>query len=304
MIGYPSMLTPVATEEVLLPVGGRMSIPKARPRFERWTGEPPEDTYGNKPIVDVDGEPMFAELAILRYFQTDGWDGVWVDTFRKKHRTSWGDEGVVRLSGERLQLLKTINGKAGSTSGCFDVYCWKEDSLVFAESKRASKDSIRDTQIRWLEAALRSGLDPSSFLVVEWSFSDSPHPAAREKINLVGGPENAWPGVLGTPKRGVEGSASGTSPYEEPKIFYDSYDTEAHTKFIRWIERNQSRYVISCKSANEAKLHHAYCRHFKHGDKSASLTDNMKICSSSRRALERWASEHQSVSPIPCKSCM
>lgn len=304
MIGYPSKLTPAATEEILLPVGGRMSILKAHPRFERWTGEPLEDTYGNKPIVDVDGEPMFAELAILRYFQKDGWDGVWVDTFRKKYRTSWGDEGIVRLGGDKLQLLKTINGKAGSTSGCFDVYCWKDDSLVFAESKRSSKDSIRDTQLRWLEAALRSGLEPSSLLVVEWSFSDSPQPAARETIDPAGGLKNARPGVLGTPRRGVEVSASGTKPHEEPEVFYDDYDAEAHMKFIRWIDRNQSRYVISRKSANYATLHHAYCGHFKHGDKSASQTRSMKICSSSRRALERWASEHQSAALKTCRSCM
>ena len=82
-----------------------MQIPKVAPVFRLWSGEFTGDTYGNKPLFDVDGTPMVAELAILRLFLKDGWDGVWVDTFRKKYRTSWEDEGVVRLSGDRLQLL-------------------------------------------------------------------------------------------------------------------------------------------------------------------------------------------------------
>jgi hypothetical protein len=111
---------------------------------------------------------MFAELAILRLFQKNGWDGVWVDTFRKKYRTAWGEEGVVRLSGNRLQLLKTIHRKAGSASGCFDVYCWKDDHVVLAESKRSSKDEIRQSQLAWLEAAMHTGIDARAFLIVEW----------------------------------------------------------------------------------------------------------------------------------------
>ena len=54
---------------------------------------------------------------------------------------------MVSLSAERLELLKIIHRKAGSASGCFDVFCWKDDSVVFAESKRKSRDEIRPTQL-------------------------------------------------------------------------------------------------------------------------------------------------------------
>jgi hypothetical protein len=172
MAAYPDLLIPEATENLYLASGALVGMPKARPRFREWQGEFAGDTYGHKPLLDVDGEPMFAELAILRLFQKDGWDGVWVDTFRKKHRTAWGEKGVVKLSEGRLRLLKAINERAGSSSGCFDVYCWKGERVLFAESKRKSKDKIRETQLRWLEAAIRTGLEPGSFLIVEWSFSD------------------------------------------------------------------------------------------------------------------------------------
>src|SRR5215213_763706 len=169
---YPEQLMPETVENLHLPSGLDVQIPKAAPVFRVWSGEFTGDTYGNKPLLDVDGVPMFAELAILRLFQKDGWNGVWVDSFGKKYRTSWGEEGVVRLSGDKLQLLKAIHERAGSASGCFDVFCWKDDAVIFAESKRRSKDEIRQTQLIWLEAAMQTGLDASAFLIVEWLSTD------------------------------------------------------------------------------------------------------------------------------------
>jgi hypothetical protein len=145
MAMYPEQLMPQTVEELRLPSGMSVRIPKAQPVFRLWGGEFTGDTYGNKPLIDVDGTPMFAELAILGLFQMDGWDGVWVDTFKKKYGTAWGEEGVVRLSGERLHLLREIHQRAGSASGSFDVYCWKDDLVVFAEAKHRSKDEIRQT---------------------------------------------------------------------------------------------------------------------------------------------------------------
>jgi len=85
---YPSLLKPQSIEEVLLPSGGTVKVPKALPTFEEWTGERIGDTYGGKTILNFDGEPVFAELAILRAFQSSGWDGVWVDTFGKRKEIS------------------------------------------------------------------------------------------------------------------------------------------------------------------------------------------------------------------------
>jgi hypothetical protein len=305
MATYPEQLMPETVENLYLPSGLSVQIPRAAPVFRLWNGEFTGDTYGNKPLLDVEGTPMFAELAILRLFQKDGWDGVWVDTFRRKYRTAWGEEGVVRLSGDRLQLLKAIHQRAGSTSGCFDVFCWKDDFVIFAESKRRSKDEIRQTQLAWLEAAMQTGLDASAFLIVEWL-----------STGFSGG--NRAPGQANAPYRikplsagGVKSSETGarsltlsSQASEGYVIFFDAYDANAHDKFIRWIERNQKGYVISRRSPSDAMIHQAYCGHFKHGDKSASLTRTMKVCSSSRRELDRWARENMGAALRPCRSCM
>lgn len=167
---YPKLLDPKAIENIRLLSGEEIQIPKANPYFERWSGESFEDTYGNKTILNLDGEPVFAELAILRIFQKDGWNGVWVDTYRRKYRIGyWKNMNGVELPTDKRILLEGIYRNAGSVKGCWDVFCWKDDRIIFAESKRLSKDKIRETQIKWLEAALDDGLKKDSFLIVEWS---------------------------------------------------------------------------------------------------------------------------------------
>jgi hypothetical protein len=109
-------------------------------------------------------------LVILRAFQRSGWDGVWVDTFGGKYRVGyWSDGSEVDLAPEREGLLKSISEESGARGGCWDVLCWKGGVHLFAEAKRRGKDKIRESQHQWLEAALRVGFSPTSFLVVEWS---------------------------------------------------------------------------------------------------------------------------------------
>ncbi len=308
---YPELLTPDSLESPLLPSGDEAHLPKARPTFKQWTSEFEGDTYGNKPIVDMDREPMFAELAILKLLQKDGWDGVWVDTFSRKYRTAWGREGLVRLTGERLGLLKSINQRADSASGCFDVYCWREDGVLFAESKRASKDRIRETQLRWLEAALRVGLEPSSFLVVEWHFSGSSLETNKSVGKQVGRPNPLSQSSVAGRARIVRGldaepeeKASPSPPYESLEVFFDAYDIDAHDKFLKWRERNWRGYVISRRSPSDGMLHQVDCGHFEHGDKSVSLTRTMKVCSRDRGDLESWARENMGRGLKRCRSCM
>lgn len=166
---YEEILTATDKEVISLPSGKDVEIPKARPVFDRWTGEPISDTYGNKAVLSVNNQPAFAELVILRTLMNDGWNGVWVDTFRHKYRTSCSPLNEVMLPVEKQELLDNIYYQAGLHSGCWDVFCWKNNSYLFAESKRYKHDKIRDTQRQWLEAALGLGLPTASFLVVEWS---------------------------------------------------------------------------------------------------------------------------------------
>ena len=67
-----------------------------------------------------------------------------------------------------LNSIATANGN--SFSGCWDVIGWKNDKIIFAESKRTKKDSVRSTQNNWLMAGLKSGLSLNNFLIVQWDF--------------------------------------------------------------------------------------------------------------------------------------
>jgi hypothetical protein len=126
------------------------------------------DTYGGKAVLDSGGKPVFAELAILEVLRKTGWDGVWVDTYRKKFRRSMPPESCELPSrAEKLyERIRRANG--GKTSGCFDVFAWKKGGYLFVESKRKSKDSIQKTQKAWVEAALASGIGIDSLLICEW----------------------------------------------------------------------------------------------------------------------------------------
>ena len=73
--------------ELKLPSGRVLPLPACFHCFDRWQGAP-IDTYGHKAVIDSSGEPLFAELAILRLLQAGGWQGVWVDTYRRRFRRS------------------------------------------------------------------------------------------------------------------------------------------------------------------------------------------------------------------------
>ena len=67
-------------------------------RFPKWTGAPFVDDFGRKSaaMIDLDGEHLFPELAVLRVLEKDGWNGRWVSTYSAgkevwKYLTEWKD---------------------------------------------------------------------------------------------------------------------------------------------------------------------------------------------------------------------
>ena len=183
---FPDLLKPQST--LVHPSIRDVHVPKATALFQKWTGELPEDTFNHKPVLNYCGEMVFAELAILRCFQQEGWDGRWIDNFGKtKYRIGyWGNtsEVIKDLPAKQKALLDRIQkANAECKGGCFDVFCWRDGNVVFAESKWKGNDQIRPNQARWLEAALSIGIPLDSFLIVEWSLVlDSP--AARKRRPL------------------------------------------------------------------------------------------------------------------------
>lgn len=149
-----------------MPGGGVVRLPKCQTKFKPWANEFAFDTYGNKAVLDLNGEAVFAELAILRTFQREGWEGVWVDTYRRRFRLAVESDAV--LPAEKRELLERIKRVAGKRGGCFDVFLWRGEEILFVESKRTNRDRLRPNQLHWLDAALQQNLAVTSFLVVEW----------------------------------------------------------------------------------------------------------------------------------------
>jgi 5-methylcytosine-specific restriction endonuclease McrA len=173
---YPDLLKPQSSRQIVLPSGREVELPVASPLFSKWTYPLPADTYNKKPVLEFNGEMMFAELAILRIFELDGWEGRWVDSYRHKYRIGyWGDDVTKDLPATQpaIPLWNSIRATASCAGGCFDLFCWREASIIFAEAKWRTHDKIRVAQQQWLEAALDSGISHDSFLIVEWDF-DSP----------------------------------------------------------------------------------------------------------------------------------
>lgn len=179
---YPKILQP-SEKEIFTVNGQTIEIPKCVVMFDKWTGHPVKETFGGKPIVSVDNKPMFAELAILTHFVNNGWQARWVETYGKSNKepiclSEWLDDKYKNqihnpiIDKEILKLLANISKQnSESYSGCWDVMAWKNEKVIFAESKRIKKDKIRSTQTNWLIAGLKSGLALDNFLIVQWDIN-------------------------------------------------------------------------------------------------------------------------------------
>jgi hypothetical protein len=168
----PALLIPTATERVLPPSGREEAPPKATPRFPKWTGEFPWGTYGGKPILDLDGEPLYAEFVILRLLEAEGWRGVWVNSVHRGPFPRRCTPSPIRIMppSDLLNLLDRIYARSGKRSGAFDVLARPGENVLFAEAKHGGKDALRPSQQAWTEAALDEGVLLESLLVVEWRF--------------------------------------------------------------------------------------------------------------------------------------
>jgi hypothetical protein len=164
----PPWLQKIAKEVTLLS-GEKVQIPKCNLIFKEWNGEPIQDTYNHKAVIDFEGDPLFAELAILRMLEKAGWNGVWADSYRNKFRTALPEKSEpVSLPLAQAKFINSIKQKTGKRGGCWDVFAWKGGDIKFVESKRSMKDALRENQILWLETCLEMGIAPDSFLLVEW----------------------------------------------------------------------------------------------------------------------------------------
>lgn len=181
---FPELLMPTDVE-VFDIENEKIEIPKCIIEFEKWIGQPVKETFGGKPIVCINEQPMFAELAIMKQFILSGWEARWIETYGKSNKepiclSTWKDDKYKNQIHNPIndkRVLEILSGIAicnnNSYSGCWDVLGWNNNEVVFAESKRVKKDKIRQTQINWLSAGLKSGLKPKNFLVVQWDINNN-----------------------------------------------------------------------------------------------------------------------------------
>lgn len=165
-------------------------------RFDRWNGDRMEHDFnkGESAMIDLYGEHLFGEIAILRLLEIDGWSGRWVNTFGSgksaKFLTSWESDRPnkdqphvpIEEPEPRQLFAKVFRENGRKYAGCWDVFAWKDGSCLFAEAKaqrmkRASSprcgDRPNENQSSWLKAALDlndNRLKRSSFVFVQWDY--------------------------------------------------------------------------------------------------------------------------------------
>src|SRR3989344_382741 len=129
-------------ETLSLPSGQRVSIQKYFLTFDPWKGAPIPNTYNGKAVIDWNGEPVFAELAVLRLFQSHGWEGegVGFDSYGRKFGAGQPNETEpIEIPQKQKGLVDSIRTKTGKFGGCWDVLVWEGEATLFLELKRQKK---------------------------------------------------------------------------------------------------------------------------------------------------------------------
>ena len=162
----------IGTSIITLPSDATICVPSWTVQFP--PAHPPKlpsdvlkKTYTSKPLVDVDGEHVFGELAIVLLLAKDGWTALWADTFHGRkfwsgmpHKT----EPVFPPSPVK-SLYDRIAARKGGPSGCFDVVAWRGERIIWVEYK-GPNDRPNQNESHWLEAALGAGVVETDLLLV------------------------------------------------------------------------------------------------------------------------------------------
>ncbi|WP_415280816.1 hypothetical protein [Candidatus Nitrososphaera sp. FF02] len=167
-------------KKISLSDGKDVEVDFLRLAFPR-TEQSIKNSYGGKNLVSYKGDVMFAELAIRRKLIDAGWSAQWISG--NYYLEKWIDEPFTKQEKKPLQelpcwnLLSQIDKQCvklfsghipNSCDGCWDVVAWKDDRILFVESKH--KDTITPSQEKWLAAALSAGLNLDDFIVVKWQY--------------------------------------------------------------------------------------------------------------------------------------
>ncbi len=129
--------------------------------------------YSAKPLVLVEKQATFPEIAVLSLFRRTGWEGAWVDAAHRKYFDKMPNQSKgASLGSFTNQLVARIaENNDKSRNGCWDLVLWADRAVAFvAVLGTPIGETIGEARSRWLAAALRSGLSESQFVIVEWDY--------------------------------------------------------------------------------------------------------------------------------------
>jgi len=181
---FPESLIPQDDVDLTLGNGRLVSIHSYRVEFtpclERLTIGL-DRVYSAKPLVLVDKQTTFPELALLGLFRGSGWQGAWVDGQHRKYfdRMPNQSKGISLDTFVNQSLTRIAENNATGRVGCWDLLIWAERALVFVGViASGSAATIGEARVQWLSAAIRSGFSAQQFVIVSW---DRKNVVARKK---------------------------------------------------------------------------------------------------------------------------
>ncbi|HTZ52248.1 MAG TPA: hypothetical protein VMF68_11340 [Spirochaetia bacterium] len=148
--------------------------------------------YSARPLVLVEKQAMFPELAVLSFFRKKGWEGAWVDASHRKYFDRMPNQSKgISLGAHAAQVLARVAQYAGSgRAGCWDLVLWADRAVAFAAvvgaddspgaaaTTAAAGRLLGEARTGWLGAAVKSGMSVAQFAVVRWEYRKV---AARKK---------------------------------------------------------------------------------------------------------------------------
>jgi hypothetical protein len=118
MTDYPAIFEP--NEKLAV----SFRLPMVFLTFRPWEGPSLQHDFGNKPLVELDGTGMFAELAIQRMAEAAGWEARWVCTYGSKAE---GPRYLLRPEKLKSKIASEEDICAGAVLATW-TECWHDDS--------------------------------------------------------------------------------------------------------------------------------------------------------------------------------
>ncbi len=173
---FPEELTVLEPLEVSLGGGRLVPLQSWRAQFAASTERSSvglDRSWAAKPLVMLEKQALFPEIACLMLFRRAGWDGVWADPVHRRYFDKMPTQSKgVSLDVYVNQVIGRIaenNGK--SKAGCWDIILWQHRTLLFvAVAPEDGRPGPGDAESRWLAAGLRTGLSESQFAFVRWGY--------------------------------------------------------------------------------------------------------------------------------------